>query len=85
MADDRRQLHQGPSAQRRGPGWKPGHCPHQRGLNSKLHLAVDAHAMPVRLALTEGTVADCSQALSLIEGIAAGCLLADKAYDTNGS
>ena len=39
--------------------------------------------MPVRLALTEGTVADCSQALSLIEGIAAGCLLADKAYDTN--
>ncbi len=39
--------------------------------------------MPVRLALTEGTVADCSQALSLIEGIEAQCLLADKAYDTN--
>ena len=39
--------------------------------------------MPVRLAVTEGTVADCSQALPLIEGIAAECLLADKAYDTN--
>ena len=39
--------------------------------------------MPVRLALTRGTVADCSQALSLIEGIEAQCLLADKAYDTN--
>ena len=39
--------------------------------------------MPVRLAVTEGTVADCSQALSLIEGIEAECLLADKAYDTN--
>ena len=39
--------------------------------------------MPVRLALTEGTEADCSQALSLIEGIEAQCLLADKAYDTN--
>ena len=39
--------------------------------------------MPVRLAVTEGTVADCSQALPLIEGIEAECLLADKAYDTN--
>ena len=39
--------------------------------------------MPVRLAVTEGTVADSSQALPLIEGIAAECLLADKAYDTN--
>ena len=39
--------------------------------------------MPVRLAVTEGTVADCSQALSLIEGIDAEWLLADKAYDTN--
>ena len=39
--------------------------------------------MPVRLALTGGTAADCSQALPLIEGIAAQYLLADKAYDTN--
>ena len=39
--------------------------------------------MPVRLAVTEGTVADSSQALPLIEGIEAEYLLADKAYDTN--
>ena len=39
--------------------------------------------MPVRLAVTEGTVADCSLALPLIEGIEAEYLLADKAYDTN--
>ena len=39
--------------------------------------------MPVRLILTEGTRADCSQALPLIDGIAADHLLADKAYDTN--
>ena len=39
--------------------------------------------MPVRLALTGGTAAGCSQALYLIEGIEAQCLLADKAYDTN--
>ena len=39
--------------------------------------------MPVRLAVTEGTAADCSLALPLIKGIEAECLLADKAYDTN--
>ena len=39
--------------------------------------------MPVRLAVTGGTVADCSRALALIEGIEAECLPADKAYDTN--
>ena len=39
--------------------------------------------MPVRLAVTKGTVADCSLALPLIEGIEAQCLLADRAYDTN--
>ena len=39
--------------------------------------------MPVRLAVTGGTVADSSQALPLIAGIEAECLLADKAYDTN--
>ena len=37
--------------------------------------------MPVRLLVTEGTVADCTQALPLIEGISAECLLADKAYE----
>ena len=66
-----------------GPGREPGHSPHKRGLNSKLHLVVDSHGMPVRLAVTEGTSADCSQALPLIEGIEAEWLLADKAYDTN--
>ena len=39
--------------------------------------------MPVWLVLTGGTVADCTQAHSLIEGIAAEYLLADRGYDTN--
>lgn len=33
--------------------------------------------------LTQGTTADCTQALELIEGLAPQALLADKAYDTN--
>ena len=40
--------------------------------------------MPVRMILTEGTVADCTQAHSLIADIPAEYLLADRGYDTNG-
>ena len=39
--------------------------------------------MPVRLSLGEGTVADCTQAHSLIADLAAQYLLADRGYDTN--
>ena len=39
--------------------------------------------MPVRLILTQGTTADCSQAIALIQGIQAEHLLADKGYDSN--
>lgn len=48
-----------------------------------MHLAVDAHGMPVRLRLTAGTTADCTQALPLIDGIAADHLLADRGYDSD--
>lgn len=48
-----------------------------------MHLAVDAHGMPVRAIITEGTAADCTQASALIEGLTAEYLLADKGYDTN--
>lgn len=53
------------------------------GLNSKIHVAVDAHGMPVRVLITEATTADCTQASKRIEGIKAEYLLADKAYDTD--
>ena len=39
--------------------------------------------MPVRMLLTAGTVADCTPALALIDGLPAEYLLADKGYDTN--
>jgi transposase len=44
---------------------------------------VDAHGMPVRIFITEGTTADCTQATQLIDGITAENLLADRGYDTN--
>lgn len=39
--------------------------------------------MPVRVAVTAGTTADCTQAAALIDGIAAQFLLADRGYDSN--
>ncbi len=39
--------------------------------------------MPVRILITEGTRADCKEAVHLIEGICAEVLLADRGYDTN--
>ena len=56
----------------------------QRRLTAKLHLAVDAHGMPVRTLATAGTVADCTRAEALLDGIAAEHLLADRGYGTNG-
>ncbi len=44
---------------------------------------MDAQGRPVRVLVTESTSADCSQAGILIEGVDAGALLADRAYDTN--
>ena len=48
-----------------------------------MHLAVDAHGMPVRVVVTEGTTADSTQASVLIEGFTAEHLLADKGYDVD--
>jgi transposase len=39
--------------------------------------------MPVRVIITDGTTADCTQAHLLIEGITAEHLLADKGYDSD--
>ena len=46
-------------------------------------MAVDAHGMPVKMIVTEGTTADCTQASALIEGVHADYLLADRAYDSD--
>ena len=39
--------------------------------------------MPLRVFITQGTRADCTQAGSLIEGFTAENLLADRGYDSN--
>jgi transposase len=44
---------------------------------------VDAVGLPVRVLVTPGTTADCTQAGRLIEGLRAEHLIADKGYDTD--
>jgi transposase len=39
--------------------------------------------MPLRALITQGTTADCTQAIALIDGFTAENLLADKGYDTD--
>ena len=39
--------------------------------------------MPVRVLITEGAAADCTQASQLIEGLTADNLLADRGYDSD--
>ena len=85
MANDRRQPLQGASSCGRSQRKQPGHESHKRGLNTKLHLAVDAHGMPVRMFITEGTAADCTQAGELVEEIDVDYLLADRAYDMDAT
>ena len=56
---------------------------YKRGLNTKIHLAVDANGMPVRMLVAADTAADCAQGCALMDGIAAGWLPGDKGYDSN--
>ena len=48
-----------------------------------MHIAVEARGLPVRVLVTSGTEADCTHAVTLIDGFAAQYLLADRGYDTN--
>ena len=83
MAYDRCESLQGSSSRRRSKGRQSGYEPYKRGLNTKIHLAVDSSGMPVRAIITEGTRADCREAIHLIEGIDAQNLLVDRGYDTS--
>ena len=83
MADDGCQPYQSASSGGGSEGRQSGYVQDKRGLHTKIHLAVDAHGMPIRILVTEGTRADCKEAVHLIEGISTEILLADRGYNTN--
>ena len=53
------------------------------GLTTKIHLLTDGTGRPVKLLLTGGQTADCTQAVPLLKGQQANAVLADKGYDTD--
>ena len=53
------------------------------GLSTKIHLVSDARGRPLRFALTGGQAADAPQAIPLLSGIQAGCVIADKGQESN--
>ncbi len=83
MGDDRCDALQGSSARIGSDRRQRRNVWHKRGLNTKIHLAVDSFGLPLRAIVTEGSRADCKEALNLIAGIPAESLLADKGYDSN--
>jgi len=83
MADDRCEPCESTPTRGGSSRRQPRYGTYKRGLNSKVHLAVDSNGMPVKVIVTSGTVADCKQAIALIDEIVAEYLFGDRAYDTN--
>ena len=52
----------------------------QKGLNSKIYLAVNELGMPIKFIVTEDTRADCKEAINLIKKLNAKLLFADYAW-----
>jgi transposase len=53
------------------------------GLTTKIHVVADAQGRPLRFLLTGGEAHDILAAPQLLSGLAAGGVIADKAYDSN--
>lgn len=52
-------------------------------MTTKLHATCDALGNPIRLILTPGNIADCTQAEALLTDMPAQNVLADKGYDSD--
>ena len=52
-------------------------------FSTKIHAACDAHGNPLRFILTGGEISDYRCALTLIDGMKADALLADKGYNAD--
>ncbi|WP_232482579.1 transposase [Bacillus thuringiensis] len=54
-----------------------------RGLNTNIHLVVDANGNPLKFIITGGEVFNFTEAVDLITGVKAEYLIADKGYDSD--
>ncbi|MDR2151034.1 MAG: transposase [Spirochaetaceae bacterium] len=63
--------------------WSSRRKSSKRGLNTKVHLAIDKKGKPVRIIVSAGQEADCAYAPPLMAGLSVKVLLADRGYDVN--
>ncbi|MDR2149534.1 MAG: transposase [Spirochaetaceae bacterium] len=60
-------------------GWRKSRDrAYKRGLNTKVHLAIDKRGKPVRIIVSAGQEADCTYALPLRAGLSVKVLIADR-------
>jgi transposase len=52
-------------------------------LSTKIHATCDSHGNPLRFILTAGSCSDYDSASSLLEGLSAQAVIADKGYDAD--
>jgi transposase len=65
-------------------GWrKSSNRAYKRGINTKVHLAIDKRGKPVRIRVSAGQEADCTYAPPLMAGLSVKVLIADRGYDVN--
>ncbi len=56
----------------------------QKGAQfKKLYLVVSERGVPVKFIVTDGTRADCKEAINLLKNLDAKLVFADRVYDTN--
>ena len=88
MADDRRHRHSRPvsscgSAAQKGGPQAQALSRSRGGFGTKLHAVVDALGLPVRFAIGPGQQNDMAAACGLVQGLSAGQVIADRAYDAH--
>ena len=85
MVDGGCDVYQGSLSGNECSGRQSNHGSSKRGLNTKVHLAVDAHGRPLRATITSGTVADCTEFRNLLEKVdqQPEHVIADKGYDSD--
>ncbi|MDR2193994.1 MAG: transposase [Treponema sp.] len=54
-----------------------------KGLNTKVHRAIDKKGKPVHIIVSAGREADCAYAPLLMAGLPVKVLIADREYDMN--
>ena len=74
---------QAAGARRKRGTSSPGSRPLAGGFGTKLHAVVDALGLPVRFAIGPGQQNDMAAACGLVQGLSAGQVIADRAYDAH--